>query len=376
MSVVSGDLVQKRKASEPPVDSTEAKRTKATRALALHIWETDVASKTMLPSPGSRLSENVRLFRHSDLLQLPHLPQEMDQLYGLDDMKASLLSAIRTPLAKPTLYSFAKSAFRASDADECSGGKMPLAHGLFYFGARGSGKQTLVRTFCAETGLTLLEAYAPGFNPQTELDGLFNSALQAFPSVILFNECEGYFRTGSPHCGQLWGWLEKLHAAQVPVWVVFCAQVKPDILDPSIQRLVKSAVWSGVLCKADLERVWTKAILQHMPQHQPIIPLQVGELAMLVRDSTDCVARNIFDFVSDVFLAKIAALGFEVDLHASDSIVFIPTARDFKLALIVHPMTGAQRITRGLPDEENILHYTNQFHKEHAIPDPYGSYQK
>jgi hypothetical protein len=253
---------------------------------------------------------------------------------------------------------------------------MPISHTLFCFGARGSGKQTLVRTFAAQTGITLIEAYAPGFDPQTEMDGMFTTAMASFPSIILFNECEGFFSRGSPHCGVLWGWLEKIRESRVPVWVVFCSQVKPEILDLSILRLIKTIVWAGVLNKADLERVWVKSIELYLPQSHPNIPLQVSELALLVRASENCIARNIIDFVVDVFQAKIAALGAAVELEETGSEAFVPTAVDFQRALIVNTVSGDQRITRGIPMEENVQCYTNIQQTEQVVEDPYGSFQK
>jgi len=373
----------------PPPSSANLACLPSAGSAARSRWKAIPATAAM-PSYGHKLTPNTNALHPSDLALIGSAPDglilPLDSIYGLKDAKQALEACIRTPYFNPHLYSINPSCLldglSTSGAHNTAGGRLPLSHVIFLYGKRGSGKRTLVRSFAAEHALSLLEADAPGFRPAEELDALYKAAVEMSPAIILLNECEGYFQKGSPFCGLLWGWLEQIKQARLPVWTVFCSNVKIDSLDLSIASLVNSVVWSGTLNAADRERMWLSAVQRLLPESQRQTAVLSKEgLDVLVRASDNCIAKDICGFVQDVFLSRIAELGRDVELMPVNDPRLLPTEVSFRNACFLDSM-NKRRITRRDPKEDNVNYYyaapiaTQATQVYDGIVDPYGGFHK
>lgn len=385
---------QKRSVTEAESEQHASKRQKQNNS---HFWKLSDAARTargkwcppreeeIMPEAGFPLSSNTRRYYADEMRSASDrsvLPLRL--VYGLDPLKATLDTLVRLPYYNPHLYNVNRScrASTLSSSSEEEGpedsGRLPLSQTIYFPGSRGSGKRLLVRSFAAEHDLTLYEAQGPGFAPAQELDGLYRDAVQHSPCIILFNDCEGFFAHGSPHCGQLWGWLDKIRRARLPVWTIFCANVQPSILDLSIQRMLDNITWAGVLTELDRERVWLAAFQSYVAgrtaSSNSITPTC---LKTLLRASEHCVARDIFNFVKTVFLKKVAKIGRNIELLPSDTPI-LPEDADFRECCFQDAM-GRLRITHLDPREINVtpyFHAQQQQQEQQRDDHDYASYHK
>jgi len=286
-------------------------------------------------------------------LELAQDTLPLHMIYGLDELKHLLTTRIGIPASQPEKFSFNGTH------------KAPIQHNFFFFGRHGTGKRTLVRSFCKTVGLTLCEAFGPGFNPAQELATLYEQACNQAPAIVLFNDCDAQFMKNSPNVATLWRILKDVRARGLPVWTIFRSQFKQDILDPLLQDQLAYSMWSAVPTPIDRERLWCTAFLRYSRrEHLP----SVHELRMLCEVSEHCVARNIFNFVEHCVAEKLAHLGYSLASYSTDDPHLELRLDDLKFISI----DGVRHITRSNPQEENVTMYIVPVRADNPQFNPHG----
>jgi hypothetical protein len=261
----------------------------------------------------------------------------MHAVFGLLEFKDLLLTRIAVPIASPDLFGFHKAP------------GMPIQHNFFFFGRHGSGKRSLIRSFCQDRGITLCEAFAPGFIPLEELVPLYEAACKNSPSIVLLNDCDAIFMKNSPNVAPLWRILKDIRERGLPVWTIFRSQFKQDILDNILQDMLSYSVWAGVPSPVDRERLWCTALMRYNQNNLPLL----NELKMLCELSDNCTPRNIYSFVECSMADKVANLGLDLSLYPRDHVQMQLTIKDLKFVTL----NGSRRITQRNPQEENVASY-------------------
>jgi hypothetical protein len=188
-------------------------------------------------------SQNIHIQTPVDLAVSPNI-LPLHSIFGLQEMKDILLTRVAVPLASPERFSFFKNPGN------------PLQTNFFLFGRHGTGKRSLIRSFCQDRGITLCEAFAPGFLPLEELFPLYEAAYKNAPSIVLLNDCDAIFMKNSPNVAPLWRILKDIRERGLPVWTIFRSQFKQDILDNILQDQLSYSIWAGVPSPLDRERLW------------------------------------------------------------------------------------------------------------------------
>lgn len=122
--------------------------------------------------------------------QIQNVPDDYQQLFGLDDCKTMLRHCIYNPMRAPRHRTMC-------------GGMVSVPYNLYMYGPDGMGKATLVRSFCKTMGYSLIWVKQMNVDPDSKYDliGIYAFAVQMRqqlnePIIILFQDCTDLLQQG------------------------------------------------------------------------------------------------------------------------------------------------------------------------------------
>lgn len=288
----------------------------------------------------SEVGPGIHEYTAADLELVP----AFSEVYGMRNIRDMLMSRIYRIVQNPKRYRIGEPLLNS----------ISLVQRLFYlFGRHGTGVDLLIKAFCKETGISLVEARGTLFSPERDLQELYRLAETIQPCIVLFTDCEHHFFKGSPFVVQLTQLLENITQRNAPVWTLFRAELAVTSLDSRLSNLVDYPLWSEVPTLMERGQIWLKALLPYLRKRSDKRPaVSKRELRSLIDKSVDCIPRNIFGFVRHCYNQKIASLEDESPLHTDDDVML--EIRD--LVFINLPEMRA-RITASDPTQDNIREF-------------------
>lgn len=249
-------------------------------------------------------------------------------------------------------------------------GKHELQRFLYFYGARGSGKQMYVKSFCASNGLNLIVLDFASFEPLKHLESVYNTARDYQPCVILYDECEGYFQPNTERSlvGKLFAELRGVQDSYNLIWTVFISIHMPEMkLCHTILDMLNQHSHCGFLTERDRIKVLMQAISAHL-YNDADFPLSTPNLVFLANVSEHCTPKQIRAFIDKVFDAKLSALHLQhLSTIERTETTLIPTIEDFRAQIISIDSKSPGRITLFDPYEMNVKAYGG-----HSSGIPYG----
>ena len=311
---------------------------------------------------GVKLSDSVVRFAPADL-ERSDLPPDMDGVFGLEEIRQQLVESILLPLTSPHVFRIDS---RAYDGAVTMEGSVPLELALSFYGARGSGKKTAVRTFCKQHCITLFEVSYTGFQPETDIELAYKDAAEPLPAIVLFNECEGFFPDNlhAPGIGKLHGRITSVRQSHVPVWTVFASAVNPlrqNVFHHFIRSEISHYRWSGKLNASARERAFRQAVTRYL-HHEQRLPLTDTFVSTMKQLSDYCTVGEIYTYVERVFRLRAKICVRDVAVLTPDSERLVPTPDDFRQCLVTIPSPHGtmQRITNTDPRSVNVAPYSDK----------------
>lgn len=222
---------------------------------------------------------------------------------GMEDAKERLYKSIVLPVRAPHHYTH-------------GGGKLTFDRTMIIYGAKSSGKRFLVRTFCAMHRFNLIEVSHIGFEPVNDLPKIYEKAAASEPCVVLFDDCNGFFRPNTPDArviAQLNTQLTSMVERYKQVWSIFISVEKPDTnnLHHVLRTAIDQSVWAGsrqindMLNEQERLDVIVEALSHYLYEENPFTPQQLRQLVIASRN---CTAGNIFSYVERVWRVKADSL--------------------------------------------------------------------
>lgn len=311
-----------------------------------------VSAVNYIPGTGSGRYHTFAELQYDD--EVPQLDGHAAtmQVFGLHAAKARLNTSIIRPLRAPQHYRH-------------GGGILTFDDTLMIYGAESSGKRLLVKTFCAEHGINLVLVDHIGFEPAQDLPRIYEHARQCQPCVVLFDDCNGYFRPNAHPSviSALNRELVKTRQEVSKVWSVFISVENPR--NASLHHLLRVAIdhssWTGeiennqLLNEAEILDVLATAIGRNLRSgDNPFTAHNMKQLAIFARN---CTPGNIFSFIDKVWRCKADSMGLQHMATLSvDSPEMIPEWGFFE-ATLTRPGGGHQWMTEFDPYRVNIEPY-------------------
>ena len=240
------------------------------------------------------------------------------------------------------------------------GGKNTLQRMLYFYGPRGSGKHLYVRSFCGKYNVNLITLDFARFDPLRDLELVYATALEYQPCIVLYDQCEGYFRHNSERriVGKLLGELQSVRDSHSLIWSIFISEVPPmPEMCHTIVEMLNQYAFCGMLTDRDRLKVLTQAIAAKL--HRDIdFPLNETSLLYLANAAEHCTPQQIHNYIGRVFHTKLIALQLSnlATLDPTDESL-VPSVDDFKSEHIDIGNGKAARITRPDPCPMNIAPY-------------------
>lgn len=265
--------------------------------------------------PGTSSS----FFYTSETLKMHRsIPSGTASVFGLGACKMALINAILAPKCAPQHFIIGD-------------GFLPVRRTLMFYGAKSSGKKTLIKTFCAEQNINLIISSYAGFEPLVDMPIIFRRACAAQPCILLFDDCVAPFRQNqhARNIGIFHACNQLIDDSQSQVWSIFTTVEKPAFVPSNPESLhhaffsaLRMKVWSGdngtghphtrttdLLSEAERLSVFVKAIGRYYKDINGKPPLTQEELLQLVEQSAFCTVGNIINFVDSVFLSHSDRMG-------------------------------------------------------------------
>lgn len=247
-------------------------------------------------------------FEVSDLQELENSTLPLNRVLGLDSAKKLLLNII----GKPWL---------------CSG----VFRGLYepskmacIYGASGSGKRTLVRSFCREMGLNLIKVRST-----MQFNGMMTSLLNYaynHPCVIYFDHCDHWFRDGNDgNFGrEFFHHYKTLQLHNSDVWVIFGTVMPPEAFFPDHrQNLITNSCYAHPLNKKEREK-FIHRVLNRQYSMMGGSKLQMEAYCTLILELSEasrfCTTHNILNYCRSVFCDKLQSTPISI-LRGSEALI-------------------------------------------------------
>lgn len=288
------------------------------------------------------------------------LTQEFSQVYGMPNIRQLLISRIYRVVQNPERYRIGQPLHDG----------ISLVQRLIYlYGKHGTGVNLLIKAFCKETGVTLIEARGALFKPAEQLNELYQLAQENQPAIVLLTDCEPHFAPNSPHVIPLMQYMDSIADSGAAVWTIFRAEILITALDLRLANIVDYSMWTQVPDEMSRAQLFIKALLPVMKPKLDSnghvdtkkLPISKRELRKLTDKSVDCIPRNIFGFVRHCYNQKIDRLDNESPLHDDADVKLEINDLEF-ISLPNMP----QRITANDPTHDNI----RVFNQMAAMPGP------
>lgn len=280
-----------------------------------------------LETYGIRVGKSI-LCQTSDQVRCTgHLPKYID-FAGLDAVKAMLTSNIGLVCASPQFFSVSPHSLQESTM---VGGKTPLQHIFYIYGSEGSGKRTLLKSFCAaHEDLSLVQVNPATFNPATDTELLYKTACENSPAIVLLDSCDGHYHRSNPstmaNASLLWDQMKKMEEHRLPVWTIFTSIFPPDSLQQLLTNQIVLACWTSKLTTLDCEKLWRRAIARYSQTEKKISD---EDFSALSRKSTDLNAGDIESIVKKVCANTVQSQGKDLARQPTKSLVLVPSFNDY-----------------------------------------------
>jgi SpoVK/Ycf46/Vps4 family AAA+-type ATPase len=295
-------------------------------------------------------------FTQSDLELDAGVCTDLDDVYGLVDAKRMLKDCVATPVRNPQHY-------QLEYKTQGSIGKRDVERVLVLYGARGSGKLTLEKSFCLKNTISLVVLTHVGFRPEEDIERAYEFAVENQPCMVVFDELEAAFSPsgfGERNAVLLRTWIDRVAKKKLPIWTLFNCNVVPgpETFSYTLHSIFNHTRWSGDLTIADREKLFIRFINKYMYGNQAA-PLSEELIRRYARISSYCVAQDIAKFVSQVFLYRLNQNSDSLSSLSPDSEKLVPSIDDFDRFVVRPGPVGRDRITDFDPEVRNIAPYTN-----------------
>jgi len=283
---------------------------------------------------------------------------DYDHVFGLEDIKKTLRGNIAVPLNAEQHFNI-----EINQKGSLKKGKLLIERFMAFYGACGSGKKTVIRSFCREQQISLIEVPFWSFNPFTDTDGIYQEAIKATetsPCIILFDQCQGHYQPNSDRrvVSNMRVMLDRIVESKKAIWVIFVSNVKIDnnSLDKAVYSLLNDCVWSGKLKEGTIVMAIQSCIKRFLHSEQTF-PLTARDINSIKNNCKHVIVGDIFNYIARVFSLRAKRNekdGFLSSLSYNDH-KMIPTLTDFEKCYV--NIFGQNRITKYDPFEHNMQPY-------------------
>ena len=292
----------------------------------------------------------------------PEIPESVEEhIFGLKECKEFLSNNILGPL-------------RASIHFTIGGGRWIFPRSMMFYGAEGSGKKLLIRTFCKANNINLIHINYAGFEAGEQLDTIYQVASQHEPCIIMYEECDGFFRT---HCNpkDIFAYKrnsDNLNNGNLRVWEIFVNidVPRPHADDPRIrihhtlyEKLAGNTRWSGdtenecIITFEETIGMLGKAISSKLEQNS-LPPIDKKQMRHIAGFCAYCTPGNIQSYIDRVWFQHIADMSWNYLLTLSRGAPeTLPQFETFEKCLYNSDM--GPKITTFDPFENNVQRYGN-----------------
>lgn len=311
------------------------------------------ASASAPHPPESDCANGVRLYAHASLGARP-----LSQLVGVRAAKDALDAMIERRRRARAVYA-----------------PMRLRRALVLCGAEGAGKRTLVRAYCRERALSLVELseYAGALTP-LDVERAYECALANAPCVVLVRGCDASLLETRP-CAQRSTLRARLEACELAagvgggecgVWSVLALECAYTELALTLRERVCKSLWlapasyvpAGASGPADNFRERRALIALLMGERARVqdiakTELYAGSLEALIAASHNTTPRQLATFLDDVFDAHLQTYALD-KLLSTSALDLLPSAE----TLVSHFCGGAPHyVTRERPEARVVAPY-------------------
>ena len=300
------------------------------------------------------------------------VPGHVADVFGLGACKTALINMILGPKNAPQHFINGT-------------GYMPTRTAALFYGSDASGKNTLVKAFCAEQNCNFIFVSYAGLDVPKDMPLICRKAMESQPCVVLWDDCTVPFRQNRPSniIGTYQSAIQVLRDSGCMVWNIFTTVEKPYYLGSDPESLhhafyssMKFKIWSGdtgsgeppaqgddILTEADRHAVFIKAIGRYYNQTvgNPE-PFTQVELAKLAQYSRYCTPGNIINFIDEMHLAHSDRLGISALVGLdTNSAALMPTFQTLETEIENRGREEGAAITHFNPHQINIIPYSPAF---------------
>jgi ABC-type cobalamin/Fe3+-siderophores transport system ATPase subunit len=249
---------------------------------------------------------------------------EYSQILGLKACKTLLVNVILKP------FLFKEHYYGITDINK---------FGCMY-GLNGSGKKTLIKSFCRRAGIKLI-IIDGSISEELMMRNILSYSTKYQPCVIYFDQCDHFFRDGA---GGNFGkefchFYNKLYVKDYQVWTIFGSTSLPSQFFPAIRDLVRSN-HAHAQSPNSISRtiLFNRFLLSRYKKikHKNFNDEELKNLiSILVRSSESCPPLEIQKFISEVFIYKLDTMSIlELRKCNKSSSKILPDIKDFRSRLI------------------------------------------
>lgn len=296
-----------------------------------------------------------------------------NRLHGLESIKRGLKECVELPLSNSSFFDLAPAFFGRTGAP----GRIPVERVLFIYGPYGMGRSRLVYNLCKVKGLTLFDVQPIRFDPQEHIQTIYEKAVQEAPSIVMFDDCDYYFRDHPGNVGMLNYYMNKMAENKLPVWTVFLSHVRGDVMHQDIRPASECQFFAEPLNPSERSRFFDRALAERLDSEEKLdalngdysTVLSVFDDEVLDRCRSAChnyTPLQIDNWINRVFKKSLLKKSPLLRNYESSDPIFRPSSEDFANALVAVSGSTDVRLTDTDPSLTNVNPYRSAKEEKNA----------